>query len=101
MIFFSTREKTLHRINHHKFIFKCEKCERTFKEKKGLNRHVKRKHDDLRWKNVNNVTTLNDIRPSKSTPTSNSLAMSSKKTSSDLVEKSKRGNLILRLKSKQ
>ena len=102
MIFCSTREKTLHRINHHNFIFKCNNCERTFKEKKGLNRHVKRKHDDLQW---NNVTSSKNMRPSKASLRSTPLGTSSKNgqqigmISSALVEKSKKGNLILRLKS--
>ena len=102
MIFCSTREKTLHRINYHKFIFKCNNCERTFKEKKGLNRHVKQKHDDLQRNNANNVSSSNYIRPSKSTRIFNPLALSSKSeeaTSLALVEKPKRGSIILRLKS--
>ena len=98
VISYSIDEKILHRINHHKFI-KCEKCERTFKEKKGLNRHVRLNHKDLQ---LNNVISSKNIRASKSFSTSNSLARSSKSekqmTSSALVKKSKKGTIILRLK---
>ena len=96
---YSIDEKILHRINHHKFIFKCDNCERTFKEKKGLNRHVRQNHKDLQ---LNNVISSKNIRASKSFSTSNSLARSSKSekqmTSSALVKKSKKGTIILRLK---
>ena len=98
-IFYSLYEKTLHRINFHKFIFKCKYCERTFKQKRSLNRHVKWNHNHLQ---LNNVISPINIKPSKSSSTSNSLAMSSKSekqmTSSALVQKSKRGIIVLRLK---
>ena len=78
VISFSTNEKIWHRINDHKFIFKCYKCERTFKEKKALNRHIRINHNNLRIDNA------------KSSKSSATLSAS--------VKKSKRGNLILRLK---
>ena len=96
---YSIDEKILHRINHHKFIFKCDNCERTFKEKKGLNRHVRRNHKDLQ---LNYVISSKNIRPSKCFSTSNSLTTSSKNkkqmTSSALVKKSNKRTIILRLK---
>ena len=82
LISYSIDEKILHRINHHKFI-KCEKCERTFKEKKGLNRHVRLNHKDLQ---LNNVISSTNTRPSKSSSTS------------ALVKKSKKGTIIILLK---
>ena len=83
VISYSIDEKILHRINHHKFIFKCDNCERTFKEKKGLNRHVRLNHKDLQ---LNNVISSTNTRPSKSSSTS------------ALVKKSKKGTIIILLK---
>ena len=45
--FHSKHANRMHRITHHECNFKCEKCERTFKEKKTLNRHVRQNHTNL------------------------------------------------------
>ena len=44
MIFYSKKDIAMHRITYHKFIFKCESCDRTFKAKRTLRRHVRLNH---------------------------------------------------------